>query len=221
MSEPITVLIIDDHTLVRRGISALLGQLPDMQVVGEAADGKAGLALAAALKPAVALVDLLMPGGPNGVVVTRDLRRVSPATRVIVLTSYHTDEHIFPALRAGALSYVLKDMNPEGLADAIRKAVRNEPTLSPRVAARVLREVEGAPSAGSDPFEPLSPREFDVLRLIALGRANADIAAELVLSENTIKGYVSTILSKLQVADRTQAAVMAWREGLPPANPHE
>lgn len=217
MYDAISVLIIDDHTLVRRGIRALLEQLPDMRVVGEAGEGRAGLALAAKLKPAVALVDLLMPGGLNGVSVTRSLRRVSPDTRVIVLTSYHTDEHIFPALRAGALSYVLKDMNPDGLADAIRRAMHGEATLSPRVAARLLNEVEGNAEA-SDPFEPLTARELDVLRQIAAGRSNGDIAAALVLSEHTVKGYVSTILDKLQVNDRTQAAVIAWREGLPPAD---
>lgn len=217
MYDAISVLIIDDHTLVRRGIRALLEQLPDMRVVGEAGEGRAGLALAAKLKPAVALVDLLMPGGLNGVSVTRSLRRVSPDTRVIVLTSYHTDEHIFPALRAGALSYVLKDMNPDGLADAIRRAMHGEATLSPRVAARLLNEVEGNAEA-SDPFEPLTARELDVLRQIAAGRSNGDIAAALVLSEHTVKGYVSTILDKLKVNDRTQAAVIAWREGLPPAD---
>jgi two-component system, NarL family, response regulator LiaR len=217
MPEPmIRVLLVDDHTIVRRGIRALLLQLPDIAVVGEAGDGAGGRALAEQLAPDVALVDLLMPGGLNGVVTTREIKRVSPATQVIVLTSYHTDEHIFPALRAGALSYVLKDASPEALVDAIRKARHGEAILSPRVAERVIRELDGELVRVGNPFAELTPRERGVLQLIAAGRSNAQIAGELVLSDYTIKGYVSAILGKLHVADRTQAAVLAWREGLQP-----
>jgi two-component system, NarL family, response regulator LiaR len=212
----IRVLIVDDHTIVRRGVSALLTQLRDMVVIGEASDGAQGIAQAARLAPDVALVDLLMPGDFNGVAATREIKRVSPRTRVIVLTSYHTDEHIFPALRAGALSYVLKDAAPEALADAIRKAMHDEAVLSPRVAQRVMRELDGEQARANNPFAELTPRERDVLQLIAAGKSNAEIALELVLSDHTIKGYVSAILGKLQVTDRTQAAVLAWREGLQP-----
>jgi NarL family two-component system response regulator LiaR len=131
-----------------------------------------------------------------------------------VLTSYHEDEYIFPALRAGALSYVLKDISPEELAIAVRKAAQGEAVLHPRVAARVIKELQGLRAETPNPFTELSERELEVLRLIANGLSNAEIAARLTLSEKTVKGHVSNILSKLHLADRTQAAVLAWREGV-------
>ncbi len=213
MSDPITVLLIDDHAVVRQGVRAFLATQPDLKVVGEAASGEEGVAQAAQLIPDVVLMDLVMPG-MDGVEATRQLKRVSPRSQVVVLTSYHEDEHIFPALKAGALSYILKDINPNELADAIRKAASAEAVLHPRVAARVIKELQGAPRDTINVFTELSERELEVLKLIAEGRSNAAIAEHLVLSEKTVKGHVSNILSKLQLADRTQAAVFAWREGV-------
>lgn len=214
MSGPITVLLVDDHKLVRQGVRAFLETLPGIVVVGEAGSGEEAVALLGEQVPDVVLMDLIMPGGMDGVEATRLIRRASPHTQVIVLTSYHEDEHIFPALRAGALSYVLKDIGPLELADAVRKAATGEAVLHPRVAARVIREIQGARTDAPNPFADLTDRELELLRLIADGLSNADIAARLVISEKTVKGHVSNILSKLHLADRTQAAVYAWREGL-------
>lgn len=166
------------------------------------------------LLPDVVLMDLVMPG-MDGVEATRRLKQLSPRSQVIVLTSYHQDEHIFPAIRAGALSYLLKDVDSSELAGAVRKAARGEAVLHPRVAARVVQELHGArQSATFNPFTELSERELEVLRLIADGASNTEIAERLVISEKTVKSHVSNILSKLHVLDRTQAAVFAWREGV-------
>jgi len=213
MSEPITILLIDDHRVVRQGVRAFLSTQPDLLVVGEAESGAQGVELAARFVPDVALMDLVMPG-MDGVEATRQLKRVSPRTQIIVLTSYHDDEHIFPVLRAGALSYLLKDIGVDALAEAVRGAARGEAALHPRVAARVIRELQGAPRDTLNPFNELSERELEVLRLIADGLNNTEIAERLVISEHTVKRHVSNILSKLHLADRTQAAVYAWREGV-------
>jgi NarL family two-component system response regulator LiaR len=210
---PITILLADDHALVRSGVRAYLDVQPDMQVVAEAGSGDEAVRLAGEHAPDVALMDLIMPGS-DGVEATRRLRNVSPRTQVIVLTSYHDDAHIFPAIKAGALSYLLKDLNPAELADAVRKAARGESVLHPRVATRLVRDIRAEREQPSNLFAELTDREFEVLRLIADGQSNAQIAAALVLSEKTVKGYVSNVLEKLRLADRTQAAVLAWREGL-------
>jgi NarL family two-component system response regulator LiaR len=152
--------------------------------------------------------------GINGVETTRQIKRISPRTQIVVLTSYAEDEHLFPALRAGALSYVLKDIHPRALAETLRQAARGEAVLHPRVAARVVQEVRQAKRQVPPAFAELTPRELEVLELLANGRSNAAIAAQLVLSEQTVKGYVSNILSKLHQQDRTQAAVFAWQQGL-------
>ncbi|GHO46557.1 response regulator [Ktedonospora formicarum] len=211
--ESITILIVDDHAIVREGIRAFLSIQPDCSVIGEAESGEVAVRMAAELVPDVILMDLMMPG-IDGVETTRRLKQVSPHSQVIVLTSFHNDEHIFPALRAGALSYVLKEISPDELVEVVRKAVRGESMLHPRVAARVVQEVRGTRGEAPNPFVELSERELEVLRLIANGRSNADIAVELVISEKTVKGHVSNILSKLHVMDRTQAAVFAWQQGL-------
>jgi DNA-binding NarL/FixJ family response regulator len=213
MTNPITVLIVDDHDVVRQGVHAYLDALPDFEVVGEAESGDAAVELARDLVPDVTLMDLVMPG-TDGVDATRQVKNVSPRTQIVVLTSYHQDEHIFPALRAGAISYMLKDVKMEDLAEAVRRAARGEATLHPRVAARVIQEFQGARNQGLNPFTELTEREIEVLKLIANGLSNSDIADRLVISENTVKGHVSNILSKLHLADRTQAAVYAWREGI-------
>jgi NarL family two-component system response regulator LiaR len=145
---------------------------------------------------------------------TRHVKQASPRTQVIVLTSYHDDEHIFPVLQAGALSYLLKDVSVDVLADAIRKAARGEAVLHPRVAARVIKDLQGGRHDQLNPFTELTERELEVLQLIASGMSNTEIAAQLILSEKMVKGHVSNILGKLQLADQTQAAVFAWREGI-------
>jgi len=207
------VLLVDDHALVRQGVRAFLETEPDIVVVAEAASGEEAVRLAAEHAPDVALMDLVMPG-LDGVEATRRLTRVSPRTRVIMLTSYHEDEHIVPALRAGALSYLLKDVGPEDLVAAVRNAAAGEAVLHPQVASRVVRELRGERRDMIDPWHELSDREVEVLRLVAEGLGNAEIAARLVISEKTVKSHVSNILGKLQLADRTQATAYAWRQGL-------
>jgi len=213
MTDKITILITDDHALVRNGVRMFLELQPDLQVLGEADSGEAAVRMAAELVPDVVLMDLVM-GGMGGVEATRQVKQVSPHSQVIVLTSYHEDEYIFPALRAGALSYVLKDVGPDELAETVRKAARGESVLHPRVAARVVQEIRGARRDTPNLFTDLSDRELDVLRLIADGLSNAAIAEKLIISEKTVKGHVSNILSKLHMLDRTQAAVYAWQQGL-------
>jgi NarL family two-component system response regulator LiaR len=213
MNETISILLVDDHAVVRQGVKAFLVTQPDLSVVGEAGSGEEAIKLAEQFIPDVILMDLIMPN-MDGVEVTRRVKQVSPRSQVVVLTSYHEDEHIFPALRAGALSYILKDISAEELAAAVRKAAVGEAVLHPRVAARVIKELQGKREDNLNPFTELSERELEVLKLIADGMSNAEMAAKLVLSEKTIKGHVSNILSKLHLADRTQAAVYAWREGV-------
>jgi len=213
MTEQITILITDDHALVRNGVRMFLELQPDLLVLGEADSGEEAVRMAADLVPDVVLMDLVM-AGMGGVEATRRVKQVSPHSQIIVLTSYHEDEYIFPALRAGALSYVLKDVGPEELADTVRKAARGESVLHPRVAARVVQEIRGARSATPNLFTDLSDRELEVLRLIADGQSNAAIAEKLIISEKTVKGHVSNILGKLHMLDRTQAAAYAWQQGL-------
>ena len=199
--------------MVRQGIRAFLELQPDLTVLGEADSGETAVRMAAELAPDVMLMDLVMPG-IGGVEATRQVKQVSPHSQVIVLTSYHEDEYIFTALRAGAISYVLKDVGPDELADVVRKAAHGESVLHPRVAARVVQELRGTRKDTPNLFTELSDRELEVLRLFADGRSNAEIAEKLIISEKTVKGHVSNILSKLHMMDRTQAAVMAWQQGL-------
>jgi two-component system, NarL family, response regulator LiaR len=213
MSDPITILIVDDHAVVRRGVRAFLEAQPDFAVVGDVSSGGEAVLLAADLAPDVVLMDLVMPG-MDGVQATRLVKQKSPSSQVIVLTSYHEDEHIFPAIRAGALSYLLKDIGLPDLADAIRKAARGEVVMHPRIAARVVQELDGASHHDMASFAQLSEREREVLLLIAEGLSNAAIAEQLVLSEKTVKSHVRNILGKLHLVDRTQAAIFAWRQGL-------
>jgi NarL family two-component system response regulator LiaR len=214
MNEPITILIVDDHQMVRQGVRAFLETQTDLAVVGEAASGEDAIRLADEHVPDVILMDLVMPGDVDGVEATRLVKKNSPRTQIVVLTSYHEDEHIFPAIRAGALSYVLKDIGSEELADVVRKAALGEAVLHPRVAARLIRELQGTRDVEPNPFTELTDREIEVLQAIAEGLSNAKIAEKLVISEKTVKGHVSNVLGKLHLADRTQAAVYAWREGI-------
>jgi NarL family two-component system response regulator LiaR len=213
MSNPITIIIADDHEVVRNGVRSYLETVPDFQVVGEAASGEEAIALVSEFIPDIVLMDLIMPG-LDGVETTRRIKKISPRTQVVVLTSYHEDVHIFPALKAGAISYILKDMKMEKLVDALHRAVQNEVTLHPLVAARVLQNIRGELGEDQPLFTELTERELDVLKLIANGYTNSQIAEELVISENTVKGHVSNILSKLHLADRTQVAVYAWQQGI-------
>jgi NarL family two-component system response regulator LiaR len=213
MTHPITILLVDDHEVVRKGVRAYLDTLPEFSVVGEAASGEEAIALVTEQVPDVVLMDLIMPG-MDGVETTRQLKAISPRTQVVVLTSYHEDAHIFPALRAGAISYILKDMKMDKLVEALHRAVEGEVTLHPRVAERVLQNLRGEDGETTQLFTDLTDRELEVLKLIANGLSNQQIADNLVISENTVKGHVSNILSKLHLADRTKVAVYAWQKGL-------
>jgi len=213
LSRKISILIVDDHEVVRQGLRAYLDAQQDFKVVGEASSGEEAVRLASEYLPDVVLMDLVM-SGMGGVQATRRVKDATPRTQIVVLTSYHQDEFIFPALQAGAISYVLKDVGMEDLVDAIRKAAQGEAVLHPRVAERVIHEINGAKRAVYNPFTELTNREMEILRLIARGLSNSEIADDLVISENTVKGHVSNILSKLHLADRTQAAVFAWDQGL-------
>jgi NarL family two-component system response regulator LiaR len=214
MNGPVTVLIVDDHAVVRQGVRASLEARTGF-VVGEAESGDEAVHLAGERLPDVVLMDLLMPG-TDGVAATRRIRALSPRTQVVVLTSHHDDVHIFPALRAGAISYLLKTVTMDELAAAVERAAVGEVTLHQHVAARVVQELH-RPSGGRDvigAFATLTGRELQVLELIARGRSNREIVAQLGITEHTVEGHVSNILSKLHLADRTQAAVFAWREGI-------
>lgn len=213
MSEPITVMIVDDHEMVRKGARGYLEAQPDITVVAEAESGSEAVRLVREVVPDVVLMDLVMPE-MDGVEATRKVKDISPRTQIIVLTSYHQDEHIFPALQAGAISYLLKDVKARELVAAIHQAAMGEATLHPRVAARVIKQVRSGEPDKSSPFTELTEREMEVLTLIAKGYTNQKIAEDLVISIGTVKGHVSNILSKLHLADRTQAAVYAWQEGI-------
>lgn len=218
--ETTTVFIVDDHDVVRKGLRFYLGARPDVQIVGEAGDAETAVQGVTAQVPDVVLMDLVLPLKPNtlpsdqgGVQATRQIRQVSPRTQVVVLTSYAQDELIFAAIKAGALSYLLKDADAETVLDAIHAAARGDAVLHPRIAQRVIAEV-AAPTRDRDPAAELTPRELEVLHLVAQGRSNAEIAEALFVTERTVKAHVSNLLSKLHLSDRTQAAVFAWREGL-------
>jgi len=213
VNKPITVLLVDDHAVVRQGVRFFLESQDDFEVVGEAESGETAVKLAAEHIPDVVLMDLVMPE-MDGVEATRQVKNVSPRSQIVVLTSYHDDEYIFPALQAGAISYILKDIHMEELAEAVRRAAHDEVTLHPRVAARIIQELHGARSDAVNPFTELTNREMEVLKLIADGLNNNNIAKQLTITEYTVKGHVSNILSKLHLADRTQAAVFAWKKGV-------
>jgi NarL family two-component system response regulator LiaR len=208
----IQVLIIDDHALVRQGIRFVLEQQPDITVVGEGSDGEQAIKLAADLLPDVILLDLLMPR-VDGVEAVREIKRITPSTQIIVLTSYYEDDQIFGVIKAGALSYVLKDIDPQALVAAVQAAARRESFLHPMVAARVLREMK---QQSHSPLNELTARELEVLTHLARGRSNSEIAIDLGIGAQTVKTHVANILSKLHLADRTQAAIYALQQRLVP-----
>ena len=209
----IRVVIADDHVLVRQGIRAFLDTQTDLAIVAEAGDADGAAAACAEYKPDVALIDLAMPGG--GIAAIRTIRATSPATQAILLTSFDDARDILAAVQAGALSCLLKDIDADGLAEAIRKAARGEAVLHPRVAGYLVDAVRhGRSASGADAPAALSEREREVLALIAEGVSNQRIAVQLAISEKTVKSHVGNILAKLGLSDRTQAAVYAWKSGL-------
>ncbi len=212
MTAPIRVLIVDDHAIVRKGIRALLATERDIRVVGEACDGQEAVAQAQALRPDVILMDLVMPQ-LDGIEATRRIAALNVGARILVLTSFAADDKVFPAIKAGALGYLLKDSGPEQLVAAIHQVHSGEPSLDPTIARKVLSEL-AQPATHPRTPEPLTERELAVLKLIAQGRNNKEIAEQLVISDLTVRTHVSNILNKLHLASRTQAALYALREGI-------
>jgi NarL family two-component system response regulator LiaR len=208
MSDRIRVLIADDHAVLREGLRSFLELQDGIEIVGDAADGAEAVELAEKLRPAVVLMDLVMPK-LDGVEAMRELNRRVPGTRVIILTSYIDDDRLLPAIRAGAAGYLLKNAEPQDLARAIRTAAAGEALIDPSVAARLVERL--AQDEGRDDYESLTTREREVLELIGRGFANKRIALELGIAEKTVKTHVSNLLGKLGVADRTQAALYASR----------
>jgi len=224
MKKPIRVLLVDDHAIVRDGIHSLLKTQPDIEVVGEAGNGRDAVSQAESLQPDVVLMDLVMPG-MDGIEAIRLIVDGQPDSRILVLTSFSAEDKVFPAIKAGAMGYLLKDCDSEELVRAIRQVHQGESSLHPRIARMLLREMGAAdrPSpSGSEPLpaavrpavDPLTERELDVLKLVAHGKSNREIADELVVAEGTVRTHVSNILSKLHLASRTQATLFALREGL-------
>lgn len=207
--DKITIMIVDDHAIVRQGLRTYLDLQPDMQVVGEAADGRQAIDMARDLLPDIVLMDLVMPN-VDGVEATRGVTSASPSTRVIVLTSFSEDEQVFASIKAGAQGYLMKDVLPTELARAIRTVNRGEAQLDPEIARKLMHEFSNPQP--QRPKHDLTERELEVLRLISLGKSNKEISEELVLSEKTVKTHVSNILQKLHLSDRTQAAVYALRQ---------
>jgi NarL family two-component system response regulator LiaR len=213
VTDQIRVCIADDHAVVRQGLRAFLTSQSDIDVVGEAATGEKLLQIVAREDPDVVLVDLLMPG-LGGVETTRRLRQAYPSIQVIVLTSFAAQAQVIRALRAGALSYLLKDSGAEEIAEAIRRAAHGESTVAASIGAAAIRQLAQPANARAGGIAQLTDRELQVLRCIADGVSNAIIAERLTITEGTVKTHVNSILTKLQLTDRTQAAVLAWREGL-------
>jgi two-component system, NarL family, response regulator LiaR len=210
----IKVLIVDDHKVVRQGLRYLLEQEDGIEVVAECPDGGSAIAAVRSLAPTVVLLDLFMPG-TSGLDVLVQIKHDRPETEVLMLTSSTADEHLLAAVRAGALAYLPKTAGVDQVVASVRAAARGESLLDPRLAARLVREVRDA-SARRGPLNQLSPRETEVLALLARGRSNREIARALTISEETAKAHVSSILAKLHLADRTQAAIFGLQQGLVP-----
>lgn len=211
-NEKITVLLVDDHSIVRKGVRGFLEIQDNISVIGEAESGEKAILLCEEFAPDVVLLDLLM-GGMNGVETTRQIKTISPRSHVIILTSFHDNEYILPAIQAGALSYLLKDVSPNELVQAVYKASIGEAVLHPRIATQIMEEMRTPKEAKLD-LDALTQRESEVLQLIAEGLSNIEIGERLFISEKTVKSHVSNILSKLHLADRTKAAVYAWKSGI-------
>ncbi len=215
-SETIRVLIADDHAIVREGLSSILQSCTDLEVVAEAKDGPDAIVKAAELLPDVVLMDIRMGGFDDGVEATRRLKATTPNCKVIILTNYDEDENVFQSMRAGASGYLLKEVSAAELINAIRTVAQGYSLIYPSVAQRVLKEFNGMTSGErvpDTPLQDLTPRELEVLALVAQGRANKEIGVNLCIPERTVKTHMSNILSKLQMSDRTQAALYALRQG--------
>jgi NarL family two-component system response regulator LiaR len=209
----IRVLVADDHTIVRKGICALLNTEPQIEVVGEAKDGAEAVELTRRFRPDIVLMDLVMPG-MDGLEAIRCIAADQPAVRILVLTSFAGDDKVLAAIRSGALGYLLKDSGPEELVQAIRQVHCGQSSLHPTIARRLLHQLCRAPDKAGDRAEALTERETEVLKLVAQGRSNCEIADRLSISEATVRTHVSNILAKLDLSSRTQAALFALREGL-------
>jgi NarL family two-component system response regulator LiaR len=213
MEQPvIRVLIVDDHSIVRKGIRALMAEIEGIEVVGEAGDGREAIAQADALEPDVILMDLVMPG-MDGIEATRQITTGNAGPRILVLTSFASDDKVFPAIKAGALGYLLKDSEPSDLVLAIQQVHRGEPSLQPSIAHKVLQELQ-RPSRRPPTPDPLTDREMEVLRLVAKGLSNPEVAEQLTVTEATVRTHVSNILGKLHLANRVQATLYALQEGI-------
>ena len=214
--ETIRILITDDHAVVREGLRTLIGTEPGMDVVGEAADGIEAVQQACELNPDVILLDMVMPR-MGGLEAIQKIKNQCPEAHILVLTSFSDDETVFPAIKAGALGYLLKNTSPDRLLNAIRDVHQGIPSISSDIANKLMREMQRTPDLPPTK-EPLTEREMDVLKLVAQGLTNQEIAENLVIAEGTVRTHVSNILSKLHLANRTQAALYALREGYNPLN---
>lgn len=212
MGETIRLLIADDHAIVREGLRALIATEPGLELVAEASDGVEAVSKVHALKPDVILLDMMMPR-KDGLGAIEEIMKDQPNARILVLTSFAEDDKVFPAIKSGALGYLLKDSSPQELLQAIRNVHQGEASLHPTIARKLMRELNQPPSLPPT-TDPLTEREVDVLRLVAQGLSNDDIAEKLVVSERTVRTHVSHILDKLHLANRTQMALYAVREGI-------
>ncbi len=213
MSRPYTILIADEHEMIRRGINSILKSMAEFDVVADVNSGEHALEIARQTRPDIVLLDIKL-SGIDGIQLTREIRRVSPHTHVVVFTSYQDEKHIIEALEAGAISYLLKDTASDQLIEALLYAVKGEAFLHPAIATKVLNILVEPRSKSSSKYATLTSREMEVLKLVAQGRSNQEIAEQLVISISTAKAHVSNILSKLHLSDRTQAAAYAWESGL-------
>ena len=214
MTSVIRILVADDHAVVREGLRTLIGTEPGMEVIGEAADGVEAVHKARALQPDVILLDMVMPR-MGGLEVIDEIKREHPEMCILVLSSFSDDEKVFPAIKAGAMGYLLKNASPRALLRSIRDVHQGEPSMSPAIASKLMRELQRSPELPPTQ-EPLTARELEVLRLVARGLSNQAIAETLIIGEGTVRTHVSKILAKLHLANRTQAALYALREGWAP-----
>jgi two-component system, NarL family, response regulator LiaR len=209
----IRILVVDDQTVVREGLVAILANYPDIEVIGQAADGSQALEIIRQNKPNVVLLDMVMNVGMDGLTTIPKIREIAPNVRILVVTGFAESDRVYQAIKAGALGYILKDATREQLLQAIRDVAQGRASLAPSIAVKLIQEINH-PSESTYTEDPLTRRELETIRLIARGLSNQEIATELVVNERTIAKYVSSILDKLHLANRTQAALYALREGI-------